>query len=228
VSLLLSVFCSYADQTSLRILSQHGIETKVALPGVGEHLQDQPNVLLAYTGRTNITVTPYATFTTMHELFGTDVGPAVRANLTAWAASISAASNGAVSAHALERLFALQARLIFDQAVPSTELLTSGQGSIIYSAIWPLLPFSRGSVHIQSADATQPPAIDPRFFLVDFDLQATLAAARLVQRFWATQPVADLVVAQLLPAAATITPNATDAEWAEYIISACKSQSLHR
>jgi choline dehydrogenase-like flavoprotein len=118
--------------------------------------------------------------------------------------------------------------LIFDQAVPSTELLTSGQGSIIYSAIWPLLPFSRGSVHIQSADATQSPAIDPRFFFVDFDLQATLAAARLVQRFWATQPVADLVVAQLLPAAATITPNAKDAEWAEYIISACKPESLHR
>jgi choline dehydrogenase len=50
-----------------------GIETRIDLPGVGENLQDQPNVPLLYTGTLNVSgYSPYATFVTASQLFGDD------------------------------------------------------------------------------------------------------------------------------------------------------------
>jgi choline dehydrogenase len=55
-------------------LQQLGIKMRIDLPGVGENLQDQPNVPLLYTGNLNVSGTaPYATFLTAAQLFGQDV-----------------------------------------------------------------------------------------------------------------------------------------------------------
>ena len=53
-------------------LQRLGVPLKIDLPGVGENLQDQPNVPLAYNSTTNRTgYTPYANFATAQQLFGT-------------------------------------------------------------------------------------------------------------------------------------------------------------
>jgi choline dehydrogenase len=211
------------DHTSPRILAKYGITTKVALPGVGENLVDQPNVFLAWLSNTSLTgLAPYATFPKIAELFGKDVSAAVKANLTAWAKDASAASGGAVSAAAIKKLYDIQHTLIFNASVPTTELLTTFSSGLLITAFWPLLPFSRGSVHIGSADPLRQPAIDPRFFSVGFDLDATVAAARLANMFWATAPAAGLVEGAAQPDAATIMPNASDADWASYLVGSCK------
>ncbi|KAJ7820002.1 alcohol oxidase [Mycena olivaceomarginata] len=61
-------------------------------------------------------------------------------------------------------------------------------------------PFSRGSVHIQSADPLQPPLIDPRYLTHEFDVFSLLAGYRAIEKLAQTKPLADIIMKQLLPA----------------------------
>ena len=210
-----------ASTNKNRILSKYGIKTKIALEAVGENLVDQPNIALIYNSKENITgLAPYATFSTAAQYFG-DRAPAiaarVRSHLHDWAQRVSGASNGAVSARAIEQIFRIQHELIFHDQVPSGETLTSGKGTALYSAYIPLLPFSRGSVHIGSSDGLQAPRIDPKFMLIDYDLDVSVAVGKQAQQFWATSPVSALVTGQLQPDAMTLPPNASDAQWRAFV-----------
>lgn len=207
--------------TATSILSQLGIETTVELPGVGENLQDQPNVSLRYPGKINITgVAPYGTFVNARDIFGNktaSIATSTNASLSDWALTIHKASGGAVSCRALERLFRIQHDLIFREHVAIGETLTNAAGSNFVSEFWFLLPFSRGSVHLTHTEALDQPAIDPKFFLIDFDLALQIELGRLSQKFWYTSPVNRLV----LPGATNLTLDASDAEWTSYYDTSC-------
>jgi choline dehydrogenase-like flavoprotein len=209
------------------ILSKYGIATKVALPAVGENLQDQPNSAITLASNNTFQgYGPYVTFGTMADIYGASdvasLASSTKAGIPSWAATISAASNEAISASALEYLFQIQHSLIFDRAVPNAEIITSGAGGFLFAAFWVLLPFSRGRVHIASADPRAYPSIDPAFFGVDDDVHVQAAIARLVRRFWATEPMGGLVQAELLPGLAAVPANATDAQWVEWVKSSCE------
>ncbi|KAI1410105.1 putative GMC oxidoreductase [Hypoxylon sp. FL1857] len=203
------------------ILEKYGIETKIDLAGVGEHMQEQPNTALEYTSKVNITGTaPYATFATAQDIFGSQtstIAAATAAKLSEWAQTISHINAGGIDASALEKIFGIQHGLIFNRNVTIAETLTSGSGNILISAFWTLLPFSRGSVHIKSATQTDDPAIDPEYFLIDFDLAVQTGLGRLSQELWYTNPIRDLVVDNLVPGEASLPRNATDSQWATFI-----------
>ncbi|OTB10837.1 putative GMC oxidoreductase [Daldinia sp. EC12] len=204
------------------ILKEHGIETRINLPGVGEHLQEQPNVVLEYISNVNLTGTiPYATFATAQDIFGERtfaVAEATRTKLSEWAQKVSDTNNGAIDAHQLEEIFRIQHDLIFRTNVTVAETLTSASGNILLSAFWLLLPFSRGSVHLKSTK-TNYPAIDPEYFLIDFDLAIQTEIGRISQELWYTNPVKDVVVDYLVPGDEVLPRNATDAQWATFIAS---------
>ncbi|KAI8962822.1 putative GMC oxidoreductase [Daldinia sp. FL1419] len=204
------------------ILQQYGIEAKVDLPGVGENLQDQPNVALEYTSNMSITGTaPYVTFATAEDIFGehtSAIAEETSAELSEWARKVSEANNGAINSHQLEKIFRIQHDLMFKAKITIAESLTSASGNVLLSAFWPLLPFSRGSVHLRSAE-TNDPAIDPKYFLVDFDLNIQIKLGRLSQSLWYTSPINNLVVGDLVPRDETLPRNATDAQWAAFITS---------
>ncbi|KAF3064522.1 Glucose oxidase [Daldinia childiae] len=204
------------------ILKGHGIETKINLPGVGEHLQDQPNVALEYTSNINMTGTvPYATFATAQDLFGKQtsaVAETTYTKLSEWAQKVSDVNNRAIDAHQLEKIFRIQHDLIFKDNVTIAETITSASGNVLISAFWPLLPFSRGSVHLKSIEANDP-AIDPEYFLIDFDLTIQTELGRLSQDFWYTDPISDVVVGSFVPGDEALPRNATDAQWATFIAS---------
>ncbi|KAI1661826.1 putative GMC oxidoreductase [Daldinia decipiens] len=204
------------------ILKEHGIETKINLPGVGENLQDQPNVALEYTSNINLTGTiPYATFATAQDLFGKQtsvVAEATSTKLSEWAQKVSDINNRAIDAHQLEEIFRIQHNLIFKDYVTIAETLTSASGNILISAFWPLLPFSRGNVHLRSTEASDP-AIDPEYFLIDFDLTVQTELGRLSQNLWYTDPIGDVVTGNLVPGDEALPRNATDAQWATFIAS---------
>ncbi|KAF8206842.1 hypothetical protein K438DRAFT_1963154 [Mycena galopus ATCC 62051] len=61
-------------------------------------------------------------------------------------------------------------------------------------------PFSRGSVHIQSADPLQQPSIDPGYLTDDFDMFSLLADYRAIEKLAETPPWADIIAKQVLPA----------------------------
>ncbi|CAJ2506396.1 Uu.00g005260.m01.CDS01 [Anthostomella pinea] len=211
------------------ILSELGIETKIELSGVGEHFQDQPNLSLVYAGSMNMTGSaPYATFANAQDMFGDDtstIAATTEAQLPAWAAQVAAANNGSVSADAIEKLFRIQHDLIFNQNVTIAETLTAISASYLISAYWLLLPFSMGSVHLTSTEDIDAPAIDPKYHLIDFDLQVSIALGRLSQEFRYTEPVSSRVVSNVSPGEVALPRNATYDQWTSYIQS---SQECHR
>ncbi|EJD49799.1 FAD-linked reductase, C-terminal domain-containing protein, partial [Auricularia subglabra TFB-10046 SS5] len=58
-------------------------------------------------------------------------------------------------------------------------------------------PFSRGSVHLTSADATVKPAIDPRYLIVDFatDKQVLHEGMNFVHKLASASPLAEHIAA---------------------------------
>jgi choline dehydrogenase len=206
-------------------LKKLGIERKIELPGVGEYLQEQPNTVVAYDSNLKLNGTvPYATFSTAHDLFGDEVSQvkvSTLSKLKGWARQVEAASNGAVKAENVEKLFRIQHHLIFERNLTLGETLTAVSGDFLGCAMWPLLPFSWGSVHLQSVDAINSPAIDPKYFLIDFDLDIQISLGRLAQKFWDTDGVRNFVIQDPNP---TLPLNATDEQWATYISNTGESR----
>lgn len=189
-------------------------------------MQDQINSALLYTGNNSKSSgqTPYVTYATMYDFFGdsaASIAEETRANLSSWAAIVAEANNNSVPAKALEYLFGIQHDLLFKQNISSLEILTAVSGPSFSNPYWGLIPFSRGSVHIKSSDPLAYPAIDPKFFLIDFDGQVMVAAAKLIRKFWATRPVSGIVVEETFPGFEAVPVNATDAEWLASIKSSC-------
>ncbi|TRX94894.1 hypothetical protein FHL15_004355 [Xylaria flabelliformis] len=204
------------------LLKKLGIETLIDLPGVGEYLQEQPNTILLYSTAYNTSGSaPYATFSTAQDLFGSKTS-AMKASTSAqipdWAKKVVAASNGGVKEANVEKLLRTQHDLIFNKNVTIGESLTTISGGALISAMWLLLPFSWGSVHLTSVDAINTPAIDPRYFLVDFDLDVQIGLGRQAQRLWHTEPISNIVGDGLSPVGGALPPlNATDEQWTQYI-----------
>ncbi|KAI1180055.1 GMC oxidoreductase [Nemania sp. FL0916] len=202
------------------LLKDLGIQTKIDLPGVGENLQEQPLTAVVYEAQQNITGSmPYATFATAQDVFGEEtasVKASTAAQIPTWAQQVVTASRGGVKAANLERLFRLQHDLIFNQNVTIGEMLATTAPPYVVSSMWILLPFSWGSVHLTSVDAINAPAIDPRYYLVDFDLKLSIELGRICQRFWTTPPASALAGAGVLPPDGLLPPNATDAQWQAY------------
>ena len=60
-------------------------------------------------------------------------------------------------------------------------------------------PFSRGSVHISSADPLAPPAIDPNYFSNPADLDILARGADFCLRLWETEELGGSVKKRVLP-----------------------------
>lgn len=206
-----------------------GIETVVDSPSVGENMIDQPSNSLVFSSNLDAKGTsPYATFATAEDMFGGDldsIAAATKHSLSQWAQKVAESSGGALNATALEFLFQLQHDLIFEQGVTLGEILATGSGDTLISAHWDLLPFSRGSVHLSSADDIHTPAIDPKLLSIDFDFKAQIALGRLASQFWNTSPIKDVVVSAVSPDAATLPVNATDAQWTRFTEGAAASNA---
>ncbi|KAJ9273896.1 CAZyme family AA3 [Paecilomyces variotii] len=203
------------------ILSKYGIETKINLPTVGENLQDQINNGLKYQSKTNYSrQTDYVSYPSAPELFGnstTAVANDVLRKLPAYAAQVAKANGNVTKASDLERFFKVQWDLIFKSHIPVAEVLVEPSGFIYDTEYWASVPFSRGSVHIQSADPSATARIDPKYFMLDFDLHAQAQVARFIRELFKTEPFAPMAGAETSPGYSSVPSNATDSEWAPYL-----------
>ncbi|KAM0257944.1 hypothetical protein ACHAQJ_004102 [Trichoderma viride] len=213
------------------ILSKLGIETIVDSPGVGENMIDQTNVALIYATKDSFPgYAPYATFVNATSLFGSNVASlaaSTKKSLSRWAQKLANATDRAPSAKALERLFQVQHDLIFKNDVTIAEILTSASDTTAVAVYWDVLPFSRGSVHLSSANDNDinKPQINPRFLSVDFDIAVQVALGRLSTTFWNTAPVSAIIEAEVQPNSTVLPPNATDAQWEDFTASTLTSNS---
>jgi len=95
--------------------------------------------------------------------------------------------------------------------VPIAEFLAESGGTNLYAAFWPLLPLSRGHVHINSSNPLNNPLIVPRLLTDRFDEAVSIEIARASRRVFASVPFKDVVAdAYFNP---PIGPNGTDSEY---------------
>jgi choline dehydrogenase len=212
----------------------------VSLPGVGENFQDQGNNIVFYSTTAEATgVAVSQTWASPADIFGSDladIANSTRNELPRWADQIVSASGDAgalLNRSAVEAVLRAQHDLVFGDPEGATtggattlaEFVTEtfGDGTLM-SQHWTLFPFSRGSVHLASADVSKisEPRIDPRFNLVDFDITAQTQAAKLAARLGKTGPLSPLVSERIQPSLDILPENATDAQWREFIKTTCE------
>lgn len=201
------------------------------MKGVGENLQDQTLLSIAYTATpsSNFNFTgsgPYVTYLHTADLYPSNAtSPLATINLTSYAEIISASNNNAIPASTLLKLLEIQAQLLRYEPVSAAEFISTASGPYLASAFWGLIPFTRGTVHISSADPAVHPAINPNFFSVGYDLAFMVSMCKLVRTFWSTDPVAGTAGTQIVPTLTVVPANATDGEWESWIKSAISSNS---
>jgi choline dehydrogenase-like flavoprotein len=211
------------------ILQEHGIDVVVNLPYVGENLQDQTTTDMFYTNNnsTNFTgLAGYAAYLNVDDVFGDNLAAfnASVANSIERYAEMTANASGITDRAVTEKLFRMQYDLIFKNRIPISEIIISpaatGPITIEY---WGLLPFSRGSIHINSSNASAPASINPNYFMLDYDIHQQIATAKMARKFAKTAPFSEALSGEVTPGLTTVPANASDADWEKWLKSTCKS-----
>ncbi|CAG8008278.1 unnamed protein product [Penicillium salamii] len=202
------------------ILSKYGIETKLNIPTVGENLQDQMNNGLQFDAKTSYNMSAdYVSYPSAAQLFSnhTAVGNELLRKLPAYAAKVASANGNITKARDLQRFFKIQWDLIFKAGIPVAEILLEPSGTTYDTEYWGSVPFSRGNVHLSSADPTVAATIDPKYFMLDFDLHAQVEAARFIREIFKTEPFASMSGAETSPGLSTVAATAGDEGWSDFI-----------
>lgn len=200
-----------------------GIDVKVNLPGVGESLLDHNIVGMTYNYASNDSLDngriQFATMPTAQDVFGdktASIAASSLAKLPEYAKALSATSDGAISASAIEKRFRIQHDLIFKKNVTVAELFPTNTGSNIFAQFWTSMPFSWGSVHLGSKDGIDEPVITPNIMATDFDVEMLTAVGRLSHKAFVTPPLSELIGDNTSPGYSILPLNASDKQWATY------------
>ncbi|KAK0476713.1 alcohol oxidase [Armillaria novae-zelandiae] len=107
--------------------------------------------------------------------------------------------------------------IFFNGHYPSAELQpTLGKRYLSLSAAL-MHPFSRGTVHIKSANPLDPPAIDPNYLANDADVEMTLRILRLAFKLQETAPLCDVIKERVSPSKEVFESEEQDETFKEYI-----------
>lgn len=170
---------------------------------------------------TGVKALAYASF---YDIFGDDaqkMAGSVLQKLADYAAQTSEATGGVVKQEDLANFFQIQYDLLFSNAVPMVEILFIPTHSpMLITEYWTLLPFSRGNVHINSADPAENPVINPNYFMIDWDLQAHIGVTKFIRNMYQTAPLSDMIKMERAPGP-DVPQNATDTDWEEYTKKNC-------
>ncbi|MDG4674943.1 GMC family oxidoreductase N-terminal domain-containing protein [Shinella sp. 838] len=167
-------------------LAEHGIDVVADLPGVGQNLNDHPDVSIV--ARAN---GPYGYFGQdrgwnmirnglQFKLFGT--GPITTTGLEA-ACFVNPTEPDAAPTH--------EAYCIPILYLPPDMLEPEGDGHGVSIQIVLLQPYSRGEVRLASADPDAMPMISPNFLKDPRDLDAMVTGLRYFRKTLETRPLAD-------------------------------------
>jgi choline dehydrogenase-like flavoprotein len=215
------------------ILTRQSVEVKVNLPSVGENLQDQTVLAMTATALQEypLGIPPFVAHASLHDLFGPQtlsVYNSALSKLPSYASTITASNNGASNASTQQRLLRTQLDLLLKSNTVASEIAPIVLGDFVGAVFWPLQPFSRGNVHINSTKRTAQPRIDPRFFEIDFDIKLGIATAKFVRRVLTTPPFVDLVnVTSLSPGYDVVPEDASDDVWLKWLKGSMYQPNYH-
>ncbi|KAF3009547.1 hypothetical protein E8E13_005419 [Curvularia kusanoi] len=209
------------------VLEPLGIDTVVSLPSVGM-LHDQPANGIIYSSPTNWTgYSTFASFLTASDLFGSSlasISGILKSNMSSYAQKIlSDSAPNSTTLAIQQRLLQHQLDLVFtpNSTVPLAEILWVPVGNAIAAQFWNLLPFSTGSIHINSSNPLSQPQINPNFLQLPIDEMVLAATAVRIRELFATPPLAKYVGEEVTPGFAVVPANASFADgqgaWAKWI-----------
>jgi len=194
-------------------------------------LQDQTTTDMFYTNNnsTNFTgLAGYAAYFNVDDVFESDLAAfnASVASALKQYADRTANVSGIIDSSVTEKLFRIQYDLIFKNKIPISEIIVSpaatGPVTIEY---WGLLPFSRGSIHIDSTNASAAANINPNYFMLDYDIRQQIATAKMARKFANTAPFSKALSSETTPGLDVVPANASDAVWEKWLKSTCKFPS---
>ena len=96
--------------------------------------------------------------------------------------------------------------------VPIVEFIGESYPGVMSAAFWPLMPQSRGHIHINTSDPFVDPIITPRLLVDEFDVKFAVQVARKGRELF-TSNVFEHVVANAYASPANILANGTDAQY---------------
>ncbi|KAF7980096.1 hypothetical protein HWV62_39910 [Athelia sp. TMB] len=206
------------------ILGPLGIKSVLDLKTVGRNLQEQTMNSLGAGGNFNSAgsgPSDAIAYPNIHQVFGSKAAAqisTIQSSLGTWASS---QARNALSASALQQIFAVQADLIVNQSAPIVELFyDTGYPAQIGIDMWQLLPFSRGNVSITTTNPFTKPAVHVNYFSVPWDLSVQIAGARLSRVIFNTAPLSKLSTGETIPGLKSVPNNGvngTDADWTKWI-----------
>jgi choline dehydrogenase len=80
-------------------------------------------------------------------------------------------------------------------------------GSAFQIGVYGLYPASRGSVHIQSTDSVDPPAVQPMYLSTDADVSALLSGLKIVKRLSSTAALGEVISSEIRPGPTGVTDD---------------------
>jgi choline dehydrogenase-like flavoprotein len=209
------------------ILKKFNIKQLVDLPGVGANLVDQPgtavSALLNAANASNPLLDdnvnifgPVISLVNLKQLFGNRseiekhklIHDIPKRAAAAVAAGTAATLDGAL------KLFTTLTALIVEAKMPVGEVIGEAFPFVMSSIFWPSLPFSRGHVHIGSADPLADPVITPRFFTDQFDLDVGVQLAKKSRVMFQSTPFSSVIANAFIDA---VPANGTDADWENFL-----------
>jgi choline dehydrogenase-like flavoprotein len=207
------------------LLNPLGITTLVDLKTVGKNLQEQTMSSIGYK-KTNFSnggsgPSDVIAFPNLYQVFGSGAQAQVDAinnGIDGWAESQKA---NALSKDALKKIYQIQAGLIINKKAPVVEMFfNTGYPSDLGINMWPLLPFSRGSVKITSKDPFTRPKVTCNYFNVSFDLTLQIAGLRFSRKAFKTSPLSTLVTSEAVPGKSTVpddSNNGSTGAWTTWL-----------
>ncbi len=161
-------------------LLENGIATLHALPGVGQNLQDHPNVVIntsAPRGRELMGVSPSGLVDAVKGIFDW------RQHRTGMLTSNIAEAGGFIRSAPDEDRPDLQLHFVVGILVDHGRKTVLGHGHSCHVCV--LRPRSRGSIRLASKDPSAPPLIDPNFLANRDDMDRLIRGFRLLRNILA-------------------------------------------
>ena len=214
------------------ILSKFDIETVIDLPTVGENLQDQLNNELVYEPPSNFTSSYdnggglFVAYPSASQILGSNessVAEDLKSQLSAYAEAVAAENGNVTKASDLLEFFQIQYDLIFMNEVPYAEVLIYVSEGVWGGQYWGLLPFSRGSVHISETNSTTKPTINPRYFMVDYDIELQVSTAKFMRDVFSTGPFASVAGTETSPGYDALPTDASFEAWTSWVFDGYRS-----
>lgn len=167
----------------------------------------------------------YAGYFSVDDVFGDDLealNKTVAASIKQYA-ELTANVSGVIDRSVTERFFRSQYDLIFKNKLPISEIIvTPSSTGPVTVEYWGLLPFSRGSIHINSDNTSAQASINPNYFMLEYDIRQQIATAKMARRFANTAPFSSSVSEETTPGLSTVPEDASDDDWAKWLKSTCK------